>query len=106
MTNVINIDENNFFEVIKNNQNLLVEFYAPWCGPCKAIAPMLDDLSTKLETDTKIAKINVDESPNISKAFEIRSVPTFYFLKNGKAKQKFSGSFTSNSFLNFIKENE
>jgi len=106
MSNVLNINENNFFETVNKHKDILVEFYAPWCGPCRAIAPMLDELSSKIETNTKIAKINIDESPNISQAFNIRSVPTFYFLKDGKAKQKFSGSFTGRSLLNFIKENE
>ena len=106
MSKVLTINESNFFEVTEKYSNILIEFYAPWCGPCRMISPILDEISNILETETKIAKINIDESPNLSQAFEIRSVPTFFFMKNGKSKSKFTASLTKNNLISFIKDNE
>lgn len=61
---------------------VLIDFYAEWCGPCKMIAPLIDQLSEEI-TDAKIVKVNVDESPLTASKFGIRSVPTFIVLKNG-----------------------
>ena len=106
MSKVLTINESNFFEVTEKYSNILIKFYAPWCGPCRMIAPIIEELSDTPGTETKIAKINVDESPNLSRAFEIRGVPTFFFMKNGKSKNKFTGSLTKNNLISFIKENE
>lgn len=106
MSKVINANEKNFFEVINKNTNILLEFYAPWCGPCKMISSLLDEISELTSIKTKIVKINVDDSPNIATAFEVRKVPSFFFLKNGKNKEKFNDSLSEKSLLSFIKKNE
>lgn len=106
MSKVISANENNFFEVINKHTNILLEFYAPWCGPCKMISPLLDEMSEIASINTKIVKINIDDSPNIATAFEIRKVPSFFFLKNGKNKEKFNDSLSEKNLLSFIRNNE
>ena len=106
MSKVIIINESNFFKVIGENKNIFLEFFAPWCGPCKMISPVLDRLSLNEELNTKIAKINIDECPNVSDAFQIRKVPSFFFMKDGKTLEFFSGEYSYQGFVSFIKKYE
>ena len=70
-------------EVASSNVPVLVDFWAEWCGPCKAIAPVLDELSAELAGKLKIVKVNVDESPDLAQQFGIRSIPTLLVFKAG-----------------------
>jgi thioredoxin len=63
----------------------VVDFWAPWCGPCRMMTPIIDSLSAKLAGKVKIAKVNVDDSPEIAAKFEVSTIPTIIFFKNGKA---------------------
>ncbi len=70
----------------------LVDFWAPWCGPCRMIAPILDELSNELEGQVNIAKMNVDENPEVASKFGIQSIPTMILMKDGKPIGKLVGA--------------
>ena len=79
-----NVDETSFTnEVLQNDGLVLVDFWAPWCGPCKLIAPVLEELATEYEGRVKIAKVNVDENQGLANQYGIRSIPSLLFLKGG-----------------------
>lgn len=77
-------DDNFEEEVLKSDLPVLVDFYAEWCGPCKMMAPAIDELATEFEGKWKIGKCNVDEAPKIAEKYGIQSIPTLYFYKNGE----------------------
>lgn len=82
--NIIELDEGNFDAAISASVPVVVDFWAPWCGPCKAIAPILDELATELGDAVKICKVNVDNNKEIAGKFEIRAIPTILIFKNGE----------------------
>ena len=86
------ITESNFEnEVMKAKTPVLVDFWAQWCAPCRAVAPILDELSAKYQGRFTIAKVNVDESPNIAAKFGILNIPTLIFFKNGEEVDRVIG---------------
>jgi len=74
----------NFDSMIANSRVALVDFWAPWCGPCKIIAPVIEELAREFGDKALIAKVNVDENPNVAQRFQIRSIPALIFFKNGQ----------------------
>jgi thioredoxin 1 len=91
-TNVVTITDSNFDqEVLKSSSPVLVDFWAEWCGPCKMIAPILDELADEQAGKLKVAKVNVDQSPQVAGRFQIRSIPTLLFFKNGEVKDQVVG---------------
>ena len=83
---IININENNFEkEVVKSSLPCLVDFWAEWCGPCKNLAPILDEISNELKEKVKIGKINIDDNQELAAKFSIRSIPTMILFKDGNS---------------------
>jgi thioredoxin 1 len=102
MTKVLNITDRQFETEVLNTKGLvLVDFWAPWCGPCKQIAPVLDELS--LEKDNvKVVKINVDDNPEVASEFGIRSIPTLILFKDGKKMDTKLGSLSKGAIITWI----
>jgi thioredoxin 1 len=78
-------------EVVQSPLPVVVDFYATWCGPCKRLSPMLDELAGPLAGKIKFVKINVDEAPALSQRFAIQAIPTLFFFKNGKVVDQIVG---------------
>jgi thioredoxin 1 len=93
------LNDYNFTESVNKFQFLIVDFWAAWCGPCKIISPMIEQLSNELAGKAVIGKLNVDENPNVSNAFGIQSIPTIIIFKNGKAIDRIIGAMTKSQLL-------
>lgn len=82
--NIVNVGNNNFNqEVEKSTVPVLVDFWAPWCGPCRAVAPILEQLASKYDGKIKIGKLNVDEEPALASKFRVMSIPTLILFRSG-----------------------
>jgi thioredoxin 1 len=79
-------------EVLKSSKPVLVDFWAEWCGPCKALAPVLDEISTELGEKAEVVKVNVDESGELAQQYGIRGIPTLIFFKDGEVKSTLVGN--------------
>lgn len=88
---IVLTDHNFEKEVIQSDIPVLVDFYADWCGPCKMMAPVIDELSTDFEGKVKVAKLNVDNAQEIAAEFRVMSIPTLIYFKNGKPAQTMVG---------------
>lgn len=89
----IEINDSNFkSEVTDSAMPVLVDFWAPWCGPCRMIAPILEELAKEYDGKVKVVKINVDDSPNTAGEYGIRSIPTLILFKDGKVFEKTVGA--------------
>jgi thioredoxin 1 len=92
MAKTIEITDSNFEEIIKSEQPILVDFWAEWCGPCKMIGPVVEELAGEYEGKAVVGKVNVDENPNVSAKFGIRSIPTLLVFKGGEVVDKQIGA--------------
>ena len=101
---MININNNFKDEVINNNSLTVVDFWAPWCGPCKMFGPIFENVSN-IKTGVKFCKLNVDEdNENISKEYGVMSIPTVILFKNGKEINRNIGFMDEDSLIEFIGE--
>lgn len=100
---ILKIDESNFdSEVIKSDIPVLVDFFATWCGPCKMISPMLDEISDEMQGKIKICKVDIDVSPELATKYGVMSVPTLMFMKKGDIIDTSVGGKSKDDILNMI----
>ncbi|MDP9003240.1 MAG: thioredoxin [Verrucomicrobiota bacterium] len=96
----VTLDESNFEkEVTQSDQTVLVDFWAPWCGPCKMIAPLLDEIATEKAGTVKVAKVNVDDNQSLSVKYNVRAIPALLFFKNGQLRDQVVGMTTRKDLL-------
>ena len=98
----ININKNNFQnEVMNSDKPVLLDFWAPWCAPCRMVVPIVEEIASE-RRDIKVGKINVGEEPELANKFSIMSIPTLVVMKNGKIVQQVSGARPKNAILEML----
>ena len=98
-------DESFETDVIKSNKPTIVDFWAEWCGPCKQIGPVLEEISNEMKDEVIIAKHNIDEEPNTPTKYGIKGIPTMLLFKGGELKATKVGATTKSNIVSSIKEN-
>jgi len=103
MGKTVYVNDNNFDEeVLKSDLPVLVDFWAEWCGPCRALSPTLEEIAADYEGRVKIAKLNVDESPGQARAFGIRAIPTIIIFKEGSPGERIMGALPKKHITDVI----
>ena len=98
---VLKIDKNNYEEVIVCDKPLLIDFYAEWCGPCRMVAPIVEEIADE-HPEYVVGKINVDEEPELAGEYGVFSIPTLVVLKNGKVSRKITGARPKEKILDLF----
>lgn len=103
MANIVSINKDNFeSEVLKSDKLTLIDFWAPWCGPCKMVSPIIDELAEDYDGKVKFCKLNVDENPELSMQFRVMSIPTLIFFKDGDVVRREMGARGKEEFAQMI----
>jgi thioredoxin 1 len=93
-----------FTDIINSDKPTLVDFFANWCGPCKAMTPVMDQLKKEVGESARILKIDVDKNQSLAAKFQVRGVPTFVIFKSGKVVWRQSGGMSMQTFINELKK--
>lgn len=99
----LNLDDSSFFQTISKFPLLLVDFWAPWCGPCRMMSPLIDQIGKEYMGKLVVGKVNVDENSTISRQFGISSIPTLILFKKGQAVNKIIGSVSKNKIDEMVR---
>ena len=97
-------DQDFKIDVLESDKYVLVDFWAEWCGPCKAIAPSLEEISEEMKDKLKVVKVNVDENPTVSQSYSIRSIPALMIFKNGKKVSEKMGALPKSALQAWVNE--
>ncbi|MGF2685593.1 thioredoxin [Marinobacter sp. DUT-3] len=104
MSNIINVTDANFEQaVVQSDRAVLVDFWAPWCGPCKTVAPMLEEIADEFGDELTIVKVNVDDSPDITAKMRIRGIPTLALFQDGGVIAQKTGAGSLGELRTFVK---
>lgn len=89
---VLNVTSENYeSEILKSEKTVLIDFYADWCGPCKMMSPVIDEIAEEMKENVKVGKVNVDENQDLAMEYGVMSIPTIVVLKNGEVQKTFVG---------------
>lgn len=101
--NISHVTDTNFEqEVLKSEQPVLIDFWAPWCAPCRAIAPMIDELANEYSGRLKVVKMNVDDNPNTPMRYNVRGIPNLLIIRNGQVKTQIIGAVPKQSLVKAV----
>jgi thioredoxin 1 len=104
--NIVHTSDSNFeADVLKSTKPVLIDFWAEWCGPCKMIAPILDEAATEFADRLTVVKLNIDENPNTAQKFGIRSIPTLMLFKDGSVQAQKLGAMSKSQLTAFLETN-
>ena len=103
---IVHVTDDNFeSEVLQSAEPVLVDYWAEWCGPCKTIAPVLDEIASEYDGRVKIAKLNIDDNPNTPPRYGIRGIPTLMLFKDGEVEATKVGAVSKSQLTAFIDSN-
>jgi len=101
--NIVDVNDANFDqEVVKSDLPVLVDFWAAWCGPCRAIAPVVEQVAEEYDGKLKVAKLNVDQNPQVATEYRIRSIPSLLLFKDGQVAGQLVGAVPKNRLVDFV----
>jgi len=103
--NIVELTSGNFNAAVEGDKPVLVDFWAPWCGPCKVIAPILEEVAKEFEGKASIGKVNVDDHPDIASRFGIRGIPTLILFKGGQIKGQMVGVNPKSNIVSLLQTN-
>jgi|SRR5690606_1007367 len=98
--------KSSFSEIINDPKPVLVDFFATWCGPCKALAPILEDVKSELKEEVKIVKIDVDKNQGLASKYQVQGVPTLILFKNGKQLWRQSGVIPKHELIQLLRTHQ
>ena len=102
---IIELSSENFQDEIQDNRPILVDFWAEWCGPCRMVGPVLEELADEFDGQVRIGKLNVDLNQELSMQYQVQSIPTFLLFKDGEVADRMMGAMPKAAFEKFIQKN-